>query len=630
MTDNVRTRCQSAAVLALTALLLWGCGGSPAREEPEAPEPEPETPPAAAIPDPFTLPPSAFADAFARAESQLARFDWMGASVTLDSLPPAALTADDAYYLNYLQARIDFIRGDTAGAMTRLANSPAADAIAAAPNAALRYRNLSFRHHMLELSGQYLAAAQTADAIAAALPQEYRRPWYRKLWHHLQRTDTAALQSARGADAAPGWQAWLELALISREQGPLRAAELARWQADNPGHPVAMDLPGGLNFLVQPLPAPGRVALLLPLSGRLAPAGQAVLDGYIAAHFKAGESAVQPELLVLDTASYPATTDAYNAALAQGAQFVVGPLHKEGVADLMTYPGRPVPVLALNRVTAADAALAAPLDNASAAADEILPGGPSALPASSAALVQASLSPEDEARQLARLAYGQGARAALVVRPAGDWGVKVEKALAGQWRQLGGELTDAAVYSTQESYSESLTDALGLAASRQRARQVRDMLADNVEFTPRRRQDIDAIFLLARSGAQARAIKPLLAFHYAGTLPVYANTGVYSGVPHPGDRDLNGVTLVETPWLLGGNPDLRAALGAGGRDTGAYTRLNALGADAHLLQSEFGRLQAGPDALLRGNTGLLSMNPDLQILRESQPATFDGGELVPR
>ncbi len=252
------------------------------------------------------------------------------------------------------------------------------------------------------------------------------------------------------------------------------------------------------------------------------------------------------------------------------------------------------------------------------------------MPASNAALVQASLSPEDEARQLARLAYGRGARSALVVRPAGDWGVKVEKALADQWRQLGGRLADAAIYSTQESYSESLTDALGLAASRQRARLVRDMLADNVEFTPRRRQDVDAIFLLARSGSQARAIKPLLAFHYAGTLPVYANTGVYSGVPHPGDRDLNGVTLVETPWLLGGNQALRLALDAGERDNGAYTRLNALGADAHLLQSEFGRLQAGPDALLRGNTGLLTMNPDLQILRESLPATFDGGELVPR
>ena len=38
--------------------------------------------------------------------------------------------------------------------------------------------------------------------------------------------------------------------------------------------------------------------------------------------------------------------------------------------------------------------------------------------------------------------------------------------------------------------------------------------------------DDEVLRLLGRrhSGAQARAIKPLLAFHYAGTLPVYANT----------------------------------------------------------------------------------------------------------
>jgi len=308
---------------------------------------------------------------------------------------------------------------------------------------------------------------------------------------------------------------------------------------------------------------------------------------------------------------------------------VVGPLHKEGVADLMTYPTRPVPVLALNRVAAADAALNAPV-----AASVPVPEDPltttATTPVVNAALVQASLSPEDEARQLARLAFGEGARSALIVRPAGDWGVKIEKSLTRQWRELGGAIAGSAVFSTQESYSDSLKDALGLTDSRERARIVRDMLADNVEFTPRRRLDVDAIFLLARNGQQARAIKPLLAFHYAGTLPVYANTSVYSGVPHQSDRDLNGTRLVETPWLLGENPELRGALASGDRDNGTYSRLNALGADAHLLQSEFGRLQAGPDALLRGNTGLLSMNPELQIQRETLPATFDGGELVPR
>ena len=90
---------------------------------------------------------------------------------------------------------------------------------------------------------------------------------------------------------------------------------------------------------------------------------------------------------------------------------------------------------------------------------------------------------------------------------------------------------------------------------------------------------------------------------------------------------MNGVNLVETPWLLGSNPGVRVAIAVGDTGSDNYTRLNALGADAFLLQSRFSQLQAGPDALIRGDTGLLSMDPQLQIHRELSLATFDEGAL---
>ncbi|MCB0246418.1 MAG: penicillin-binding protein activator, partial [Anaerolineae bacterium] len=86
----------------------------------------------------------------------------------------------------------------------------------------------------------------------------------------------------------------------------------------------------------------------------------------------------------------------------------------------------------------------------------------------------------------------------------------------------------------------------------------------------------------------------------------------------------------EMPWLLGANPELKQTIAAGRGNGASYTRLNALGADAFLLQTQFRRLQAGPDALLRGNTGLLSMNPQLQIQRELVLSTFDEGAVQPR
>ena len=161
--------------------------------------------------------------------------------------------------------------------------------------------------------------------------------------------------------------------------------------------------------------------------------------------------------------------------------------------------------------------------------------------------------------------------------------------------------------------------------SEQRARDIGDMLSAEVEFTARRRQDVDVVFLLARNGAEARSLKPLLAFHYAGNLPIYATSSIYNGVASASDRDLDDINLVEMPWLLGSSPETRAELAAG--NTGTYTRLNALGADAYLLQSRFRQLQAGPDALLRGNTGLLTLNRDLQVERELPLATFDEGAI---
>jgi outer membrane PBP1 activator LpoA protein len=168
--------------------------------------------------------------------------------------------------------------------------------------------------------------------------------------------------------------------------------------------------------------------------------------------------------------------------------------------------------------------------------------------------------------------------------------------------------------------------ALSLQASEQRAADLRALLGTDIEFTPRRRQDVDVVFLLSQRGAEARSIKPLLAFHYAGDIPVYTLSNIYNGIPDERDRDLNGIFLVETPWLLGANPGLRVTLAAGDLD-GNYTRLNALGADAYLVQSGFGRLQSGADALFRGNTGLLTMDPTLTIHRELSLATFDGGVL---
>ncbi|WP_162300003.1 penicillin-binding protein activator [Kineobactrum sediminis] len=592
----------AAPILLLLLGVIAGCAGTPPTPDMSG-EPELETPVIAemAPQGPAELPESAWQAEFSAAERRLAAQDWIGAEQALQPLPDT-LVANDLARHHYLLARAAYLRGDYNTVRALLESLPQEPV-------ALALRQLldNFRRHMHSLAGQYRDSARLGvTQLEYALDPILRDTLKRDIWHNLQRLPATELDSALAEATAAEWRAWLRLARLAADQPGVNAlrASLETWLAKHPDHVAAEQLPGGLGFLLAERQPVRKVTLLLPLSGRLAPAARAVRDGYLAHYYSAREREDSDhEISIVDTGLFASAVAAYEHAVASGADLIIGPLSKEAVTQLGRHPQRPVPILALNRI------------------DEPVVHG-------SAALVQLSLAPEDEARRIAELAFGQGARRALILRPAGERGTRLNDVLRQRWQALGGSIAASATYSSPEAYSASIKTALNLTDSEQRAREVRSMLATNIEFIARRRQDVDVVFLLAGTPAEARSVKPLLAFHYAGTLPVYATSSIYSGIPDPRNRDLNGARLVELPWLLGANPDLREALAAGETGGDSFTRLNALGADAGLLQSRCVQLQAGADALIKGATGLLLLDQDLRIIREPALATFDGSDLT--
>ena len=213
----------------------------------------------------------------------------------------------------------------------------------------------------------------------------------------------------------------------------------------------------------------------------------------------------------------------------------------------------------------------------------------------------------------------------LVLHPSARWGNEMAAAFSTEWQRLGARVTASAGYSGQEDFSSTVESALGLPESQARSRRVRQALATNTQFTPRRRADLDAVIILARGPDEARALKPLLAYHYAGNLPVFATSHASQpGATRAANADLNGMTILEMPWLIDMS-DLRRQLEQGGETD--YSRMQALGADAFLLQARFPQLNGGAELALRGQTGLLTLDPQLRITRTLQPATFDGGAL---
>ena len=416
--------------------LLQACGSTPTVTPPEEETVAPVISQPESLADRLALPASLFATEFATADAALVNGDWMSAAATLAPLKEADLGQEDADYLQYLLARVDYRRGEMAAAQARLQQLDSPDL-----HPGIAYRASNFHRHLLSLQGAHLESARIGTRIMDVTPPTEQPAIKRSIWRDLQRCSPEQLARAYDEANDARWRGWLELATVDNESVLALGAELRNWQSSNPGHPANAPLPGGLELLMQPAPAPARVALILPLSGRLAPAGKAVRDGYLASYFRARRAGEAPnDILVIDSNLYTSASEAYRDAMLQGAQLVVGPLSKSAVGAVATLPERHVPVIALNRIEQ------------------------SATPAQSA-MVQLSLSPEDEAKQLAKTAFGQGARRALVLRPAGVWGDKIATALDQQWSALGGTLVQSISYTGKDDYSVGVKEGLGIEAS---------------------------------------------------------------------------------------------------------------------------------------------------------------------
>ncbi|MFM1890948.1 MAG: hypothetical protein RLZ44_25 [Pseudomonadota bacterium] len=389
---------------------------------------------------------------------------------------------------------------------------------------------------------------------------------------------------------------WMALALLLKQasQSPDTLTEgLVAWRQRYPTHPA---LPGLLDGYFERQQAlvqrAARVAVLLPERGPYAKVGAAIRDGLMAAWYRDEQ---RPELRFYDSSDNASLWPTYNQAVADGAQVVVGPLDKDAVLQLLRAGELPVPVLGLNQVEAD----VAPPPN----------------------LFQFALAPEDEARQAAERAWLEGLRRPVVLAPSGEWGQRVATAFTGRWTSLGGQIAAQGNYDEQAAdHSDTIQQLLLLDASTARHRELQRLLGKRLEFEPRRRADVDLVFVAAKP-QQLRLLRPQLQFHHAQDLPVYTTSHAWNGAVSAREaEDVAGVLLPDMPWLLTEDPEdplsrsrLQELLPAAG---GVYGRLYAMGLDAYRLLPHLGRLQSSPLESLDGHTGHLYLNGSNQVQRQ--------------
>ena len=399
------------------------------------------------------------------------------------------------------------------------------------------------------------------------------------------------------------------LAGWSFESAAQSAEKLAAWLAAYPGH-AAAPLARALQEAARRDALTRQLALLLPLSGPLAGAGDALVGGFLAAWYADTDRRVAVD--VLDSRRFASAAEGYRAARERGASLVVGPLDKGQVDNIVAAADAAVPVLALNRAAGGGA---------------------------NPAVLKLSLAPEDEAQQLARIAFAAGQRRALLVRPAGAWGERMQSTLRARWSALGGRLSGVAVYAERAGYSNALRAALALDTSAARARRLGALFPGALETSERRRADLDAVFLLTRNSAEARALKPLLDYHYAGDLPVYSLSTAVPTVPSAtlssagrerrvtgAASDLDGIAVLTMPWRAAGLelPGLEANGGAGS------DALHALGADAYRLARRWWRSRPETGLRFDGLTAHLAADRFGSLQRTLKLTEFDRGRLLAR
>ncbi|MCG8609392.1 MAG: penicillin-binding protein activator [Pseudomonadales bacterium] len=509
-------------------------------------------------------------------------------------------------------------------------------------------RPLSERHEVnqlriqaLELTGQFLRAAQYQSQTAGMLNEQQYWINHEQLWNNLRKVDIEELEqtTAPAQIDSNEWQGWVDLARTLK-QSPYsldqQIESISLWQNRWANHPAAQKLPEELELLqAAELNRPSKIVLALPLSGPLAAAGQAVREGFMAAYYE--DQVRKPhntEIIIHDTAREESFIDQYLSISAQGPDLIIGPLKKSSVEALARMNALPTPTLALNYIgpisPAADSDGPPSAQDSTETAQLDQPAQTQPIyqsPFTPLNLYQFGLAIEDEISQTLDLIAKQGKQNIVALCPDTTWGWRSCEDIEKNWNARNGRIIEKTFFDPNQENTKLIESLFKVDESKARYRALRQVIGWDLENTARRRADIDAIVLISKP-QHARRLNPLFAFFYAGDIPVYSTSSINDGNINPNkDSDLNGIIFTETPWSLYNSPIKQQMHELLPDLSNRFDRLFALGADAYLLAPRLTVMQRFPDSKVSGYTGQLKITSDLIIQRSLNWAMFRNGKV---
>lgn len=516
----------------------------------------------------------------------------------INNLEEKANSDNQRLLLAYAHARLAMAEGDYATAIEHLNNPQVQQYSLLANNQSIVLTSL-LNADILAHQQHYLEAAHLRVYLAPLISDEtlYLQN-HLAIWQLFRLSDTNAVDAKQFAGEQDMLQ-WLKLSQIIQDHSLALEAQIAaldNWQHKHPRHPAAIMPPDDVQLIHQAYQQrPAKIAIILPTEGKYRNHGIAIRDGFMHAWYQSDH---QPQLTFYSFDDSPDFINIYHEAVFDGADMIIGPLFKEQVQSLYALgDSLPVPTIALNR-----------LDNTV----ENRPDN----------LYEFSLSIDDEIQSLITLAEHQQLHNAMIIHQADSWAAKAAETFNQLWQEQGLILASES-FSTNKEQATLIQNILHIDKSRQRSIELRQLTGLHLEFEPRRRQDIDLILLITRPEAAA-SLRPLLAFYYANTIPIYATSSVYRGYSNPIiDNDLSGIYFTDIPLVISQSKQLSSRY-----QQSPVIRMYAMGMDAFALSERVNLMARLPAMQLSGASGTLSMK-DQAIVRQTAYGRFSRGQVHP-
>ncbi|MGJ8691617.1 MAG: penicillin-binding protein activator [Thalassotalea sp.] len=445
--------------------------------------------------------------------------------------------------------------------------------------------------HLLAEINEQLVIALNASLHIFQLSSESTTDDAETIWQSL--SDFSQWQQTQLKQLNPPHvDGWLALAQTTNKYGGSNTftSQIKVWQRKYPTHPANSVLANLLNSHNLQKDNYQKIAVILPLSGPQAIAGNSAQQGVLAAY--QNDEAVS--LLFIDSNDLDFLTLVETLQVNE-IDFIIGPLIKDNVDKFLALKDILIPTLLLN-----------------------VPEGIS-LQAHQFAL---SMRPEDEAVQAATLLSQRNFKHPVVMSHQDSFSQRIANAFAETWQKLTGEMPIVVFFEQGQKMQNILKNTLAIDESEARIKALKYRIRESIKVEPRNRRDIDMIYIVGNP-RQTRLMKPYIDVNtspFAKLIPVFASSRSHSvNIDQSTVNDLRGLTFTQIPLLLKSKQQNKALARTSEmlwpKRSDNLQRIFAMGFDSYAISNMLKSMKLTPYIRHYGQTGTLKLGKDNILTR---------------